>query len=346
MRYALVSLILGVFTAAFRIFTPNIVDDQTYIDAFMTLNLAAIMGSLSFGVNARVDRDSMKNQLINFDIASAVILGGGFLSFYLLTDRDVTSSLLLLVISICFGFHESISNIFNYRKNFAGFLVLELLYSVCVISVFLGMAWNSLIILVIILIVRLRAKPLKVVWHKIWKIRDRIGIGCSTIITYLVPVIFSLILNKDDAVSFLSAFALASLVGNVSITIQQKTSLAHGSVSRGAILLHVLFTLISSYFLLISAGNFEILGYMSSSAGQSFSIALFVGSRVLHTSSILYDRLNLDGCVNLFVLQIKRITLMAFMGVLIHSISGNIPLLLLTLTAVNIWFSIGVLVKK
>ena len=208
------------------------------------------------------------------------------------------------------------------------------------------MMWNSLIILIVILIIKLKAEQVKFIFHKTWKIRDRTGIGFSSIITYLIPIIFSFILDKDDAVSFLAAFALASVVGNVSITIQQKTSLARGSVSRRSVFLLVVLTLMTSYFLLVSAARFDILSYLSISLTQTFSLVLFVGSRFLHTSSLLYDRLNLNGDTDLFVLQLQRITLMAIMGLLTYSVFDSIPLLFLMLTAVNVWFSIGVLIKK
>lgn len=346
MKFAIISLFLGSVTAFFRILAPNFIDGQSYIDAFMMLSFAAMIGSVSFGANPRIDKASLEDRKINLDTISALIITVSPIALMQFSHTGSIKYFEIILLALAMGNHEALSSIFNFNRKFISFTALELFYAGCIITVFCGQSLLAALSLLLFGLHIANRETVRFIFQRKWNLRVRAAIGSATFVTYGLPLYFPIILSTNDAVSLLAAFSLSSVIGNISISIQQRISLAANIVSRKTAFFLAILTFFVSFALLNIGPQFQKLDHLSTGVIEAFSLSLFVGSRVLHTSSLLYDRLNLDGDTSLFRLQIQR--LIAFLTILFafYHLTNSVSILLMFLTAVNLTFSARLLLKK
>jgi len=344
LNFAIITAIVGFVTSALRIISPSLIGDESYIQMYSIINGSLLIGSISYGINNKLNISLLKNKEINCDVLSTLIfiICPVIYLHFLVGDYRVIHLIYLYLFTLIFGFHENMSSILVNKVKFKKYLGVELLYLLVFVVAFI--IPNVLLMLMLfVLCCYFIFTEFKLTFSETQsKNKDKFGYALSAAVTYILPVFIANNVSISDGSEFLMNFSAINLVISLTIMVNTKLTLIRGKLfpkdivigSTLAILGCILFWNLNRNLNFSSIFDFDLI--------LMFVVLLFMVSRIFHSASILFERFNLGGHHGLLNSQLFRFgvvcILFSIIGISNHS---DYPYLYLAVIAlINITSSI------
>lgn len=344
MKFAIVSAIVGFITSALRIISPSLIGDENYIQMYSIINGSLLIGSISYGINNKLNISLLKNKEINCDVVSTLIfiICPVIYLHFLVDDYRVIHLFYLYLITSIFGFHENMSSILVNKVKFKKYLGVELLYLLVFVIAFI-IPNILLMFMLAVLLYYFIFTEFKLTFSEIQsKNKDKFGYALSAAVTYILPVFIANNISISDGSKFLVNFSAINLVISLIIMVNTKLTLIRGKLSLNEIVIGSTFAILGCILFWALNRNLNLSSIFDFGFITMFAVLLFMVSRILHSASILFERFNLEGHHGLLNSQLFRfgVVCASFLIIGMSNYSDYPYLYLVVIALINITSSI------